>query len=126
MGILKANEIQLLNSTKHMKLKIMRLWCVSFLMAAVILSGGCSDSDSTSRSSASHSEGESASSFIKRAVERGAGVAGSASVSCGSAGGKFTGQFRWRDVEQSQSFSGRVSGKPGNWHMDEFQMNNPR
>ena len=78
-----------------------------------------------SSSSSSSSQGESAESFVRRAVERGAGVAGSASVSCSPGGGEFFGRFEWRDVDQYQTFSGRVSGKPGRWNMDSFQMGNP-
>lgn len=71
---------------------------------------------------------ESAESFIRRAVERGAGVPGQANVLCGSMkAGRidFLGKFTWKDADQFQRFRGRLSGSPGNWRMDEFQMFDP-
>lgn len=81
--------------------------------------------DAPKSASASTLQGEAAESFIKRAVENGAGVAGNCVVQVGDDGGDFAGKFTWRDADQYQTFHGKVSGSPGNWHMDEFQMTGP-
>jgi hypothetical protein len=110
-----------------MKNKLIRSLFVACGITIVAVIAGCSDggSSSSTPSSSTESQGESAESFVKRAVESGAGVAGSASVVCDENGGDFAGKFTWRDADQYQTFHGKVSGTAGNWHMDEFQMTDP-